>query len=260
MFSSTDYLKLQQFMEESPEKKELLSRLLTHHQITISSISHEIRNPLTLISSTMQLIESQHPEVLHFRYWSEMQQDVQYMNLLLNELSVYNNSERIHISLIDTNTFFRTLALSFATTLIDTEIQFISHIPSDLPPVHGDPVKLKEVFLNLLENAKDAIRAKYNDESNPSSDKTTYAPTIRLSASHESGFVKIAITDNGCGISSEHLTQIFEPFITHKKNGTGLGLAIASKIIHSHHGTIHVESIPGIHTTFTISLPVQQNS
>ena len=83
MFSTTDYDKLQQIMSESPEKKDLLSRLLTSHQMTISTISHEIRNPLTLVYSTLQLIESQHPEVSTFRYWPDLKQDIEYMKNIL---------------------------------------------------------------------------------------------------------------------------------------------------------------------------------
>ena len=247
MFSSTDYLKLQQIMDESPEKKDLLTRLLNEHQITLSTISHEIRNPLTLVSSTIQLIEAQHPEVLHFRYWSEMHQDIEYMNLLLNELSAYNNSERIHRSQIDTAAFFRTLSLSFAATIIDTKIQFISHIPQNLPVIYADAVKLKEVFLNLLGNARDAV-------SNLDSNYDT--PTIQMSVSHGQNFLKVIISDNGCGISEKNLPHIFEPFITHKQNGTGLGLAIASRVIHSHHGTILAKSVPFVRTMFTVSLPI----
>ena len=70
MFSETDYDKLQQIMEESSEKAELLTRLLDSHQMTISTISHEIRNPLTLVYSTLQLISSQHPEVATFKVTS----------------------------------------------------------------------------------------------------------------------------------------------------------------------------------------------
>ena len=63
MLSSTDYDKLQQIMQENPENEALINRLLTSHQMEISTISHEIRNPLTLVYSTLQLIESQHPDV-----------------------------------------------------------------------------------------------------------------------------------------------------------------------------------------------------
>lgn len=72
MFSTTDYDKLRLIMEESPEKKELLTRLLESHRMEVSTISHEIRNPLTLVYSTLQLIEAQHPEVRSIRHWDSM--------------------------------------------------------------------------------------------------------------------------------------------------------------------------------------------
>ena len=95
MFSAADYDKLQQIMEESPDKKELLTRLLKSHRMEINAISHEIRNPLTLVYSTLQLIEAQHPEVLEFRHWTSLHQDIEYMNQLLEELSSYNNSTKL---------------------------------------------------------------------------------------------------------------------------------------------------------------------
>ena len=114
MFSATDYDKLQQLMEESTEKQQLLTKLLTSHRMEISAISHEIRNPLTLVYSTLQLIESQHPEVTYYEHWDEMHRDIEYMNELLNDLSVYNNSDLLKLSPVDSNTFLKTVALSFA--------------------------------------------------------------------------------------------------------------------------------------------------
>ena len=68
MFTEKDYDKLQQLMAESPENRALIQKLLSSHQETISTISHEIRNPLTLVYSTLQLIEMQHPEVKEYKY------------------------------------------------------------------------------------------------------------------------------------------------------------------------------------------------
>lgn len=252
MISLADYDKIKQIMEESPEKKELLSRLLASHQMDISTISHEIRNPLTLVYSTLQLIESQHPEVLNFRYWSDLRNDVAYMKLLLEELSAYNNGERLKLSSIDTSTFFRTLALSFASSLIETDIQFHSKIDSGLPPIQGDAIKLKEAFLNLLGNAHDALDS--------FSSVNNQIPTIRMSVTTDHNHLVITITDNGQGISEDQLPHIFDPFVTYKKNGTGLGLAITSRIITSHKGSIQVSSIPGVHTTFLLTLPVKENT
>ena len=87
-------------------EKELLTRLLESHRMDISTISHEIRNPLTLVYSTLQLIESQHPEVLTFPHWEGMRQDIEYMKQLLEQLSSYNNGERLECASTDARTIF----------------------------------------------------------------------------------------------------------------------------------------------------------
>ena len=101
MFTESDYEKLHQIMAESPEKEELLTRLLHSHRMDISTISHEIRNPLTLIYSTLQMIEASNPEVLNIRHWSDLHSDIEYMKQLLEELSAYNNGQRLSPSSTD---------------------------------------------------------------------------------------------------------------------------------------------------------------
>ena len=98
------------------------------------------------------------------------------------------------------------------------------------------------VVKELVENAIDA--------------KATFI-TVEIK---EGGLSFIRITDNGCGIKPEDQTSVFEPFITHKADGTGLGLAITRRIILAHHGTITLDSTPGTGTTFSIALPIQENS
>lgn len=248
MFTETDYEKLRQIMEESSQKKELLSHLLESHRIEVSSISHEIRNPLTLVYSTLQLIESEHPEVHTFKHWDCFHQDIKYMTQLLEELSSYNNSERLSVSAMDTEAFLQSLVLSFASSLTDTDIEFTSQIEPGLPVIQADFVKLRAVLLNLLKNAREAV-----------SQNNTH-PCITLHAyllNHISGNeLNITICDNGVGIPPQNLTHIFEPFITYKKNGTGLGLPIAQRIARAHGGTLTVSSVPGINTTFTLTIPV----
>ena len=224
MFTQTDYDKLQQIMAESPEKKELLTRLLSHHRMEISTISHEIRNPLTLVYSNLQFLENEFPELLPSKHWKNMHQDVEYMKQLLEELSDFNNGDRLSLQSLDTNTFLRNVALSFATSILDTDIQMTSKIPPALPVIQADPVKLRQLFL-------EARLAKQS--------------------------LVIEIRDNGCGITSEQRDKIFEPFVTYKKDGTGLGLALARRIATSHGGTLTVSSVPGTFTVFTLSLPVQ---
>ena len=238
MFSTTDYDKLRLIMEESPEKKELLTRLLESHRMEVSTISHEIRNPLTLVYRTLQLIEAQHPEVRSIRHWGSMRQDIEYMNQLLAELSSYNNGEKLTLTSSDTTVFLRTLVLSFASSLMDTKIE----------------------FLNLLRNAQDAVSSRTDSQNAVSSPRDSYHPSIRLDAEYMNHAVTISITDNGVGIDAGELTTIFDPFVTHKKGGTGLGLAIAKRIVSAHGGSIYAESTPGEGSSFMIILPVQQDA
>ena len=219
----------------------------------ISKITHEIRNPLTLVYGTLQLIESKHPEVTHFEHWSDLHQDIDYMIHILDELSSFNNRNRLQLKTIDSGYFFKKTVLSFASSIIHQKIEFISCIQPDLPPIQCDEIKLKEVLLNLLFNSRDALFEALEKN-------TCFAPFIRLSVSSDCDTLRIVIEDNGCGISKEHLDHIFEPFVTYKKHGTGLGLAIAAGIISSHNGTIHVSSVPDTGTTFTLTLPVKQNT
>ena len=250
MFSAADYDKLQLIMEESPEKKELLTRLLESHRMEVSAISHEIRNPLTLVYSTLQLIEAQHPQVQSIRHWNSMRQDIEYMNQLLAELSDYNNGEKLTLTRTDSSAFLKTLVLSFASSLLDSDIEFTSRIAPKLPIILMDPVKIKQTLLNLLCNAQDAV----------SSLQDLRRPSIRLDAGYTDCKLLISITDNGIGIDAADLASAFDLFVTHKPGGTGLGLAIAKRIITAHKGTIHAESTPGTGSSFTISLPVQQDA
>lgn len=260
MFSTTDYDKLRLIMEESPEKKELLTRLLESHRMEVSTISHEIRNPLTLVYSTLQLIEAQHPEVRSIRHWDSMRQDIEYMNQLLEELSSYNNGEKLTLTSSDTTVFLRTLVLSFASSLMDTEIEFTSRIAPNLPALLIDSVKIRQTLLNLLRNAQDAVSSRTDSQNAVSSPRDSYHPSIRLDAEYMNHAVTISITDNGVGIDAGELTSIFDPFVTHKKGGTGLGLAIAKRIVSAHGGSIYAESTPGEGSSFMIILPVQQDA
>ena len=262
MLSQKDYDQLLQIMEESPEKKDLLNRLLTSHQITLSTFSHEVRNPLTLIYSTIQLIETRHPEVFSFEHWDDLHQDLEYLVQLLNELSLYNNGEKLHCTDVPMTTYLQKIALSYAASLTDLDIEFSSSIAPDLPVITLDEVKFRQAILNLLNNARDAVFSKTNASYHVGHTSSEgLSPSIRLSAlCSDASELLIRISDNGCGISEKDLPNIFQPFITHKENGTGLGLAVTERVIRAHHGSVEVESTSSSGTTFLLRLPVQQDT
>lgn len=230
-------------MEENEDARQIISQLLENHQVTVSTIAHEIRNPLTLISSALQIMQVQHPEVTEFSHWKQTMDDVNFMRQLLEELSTFNNGNTLHYSVFSIEHLLKNIAISFAISLdeADSDIEFSSSIPDKLGKYTGDKIKLEEVLLNLLKNAKEAIAGK---------------GTILLTASRKKNVLTIQIKDSGCGIPAENMDSIFEPFKTYKQGGTGLGLSLSKRIVEAHDGSISVASREGQGTTFTVKLPI----
>ncbi len=128
-----------------------------------------------------------------------------------------------------------------------------------LPPVNGDPEQLRQVVVNLVTNAAEAlgdtpgaITVTTHTHDATRDVLTNPATGARLPAGT---YVAVEIEDSGVGIVPEHLERVFEPFFTTKFLGRGLGLAAAQGIVRAHHGTIRVASVPGAGATFTILLP-----
>lgn len=251
MFTDTDYDKLRQLMAQNPENRALIQKLLDSQEETLRTVSHEIRNPLTLVYSTLQLIETQHPEVSTFRHWDSLREDIIYMKELLEELSSYNNGSSLSVKSMNFRTFMEPLVLSFAASIADSPVEFTSRLDPEFPPFCGDPIKLREVFLNLLRNAAEATVSTANP------DQENRKSYIQLLAFSENGNIIVTVTDSGCGIPEEFLSDIFQPFVTHKQGGTGLGLALSKRIVESHSGQISVQSTEGMGTTFTVTLPIK---
>lgn len=243
MFNNIDINKMNRLMEENKDAKQIISQLLENHHTSVSMIAHEIRNPLTLVSSSLQIMEAQHPEVKDFGNWTQTMEDVQFMCDLLNELSSFNNSTTLHHSVFSLERLLKNISVSFAISLDSdvSDIEFTSCIVPGMGEFTGDKIKLEEVFLNLLKNAKEA---------------TETGGRISLFAKRHGDTITIRCEDNGCGIPSDIIDTIFDPFVTYKENGTGLGLSSSKQIVESHGGTISVKSTPGAGSIFTVSLPV----
>lgn len=207
---------------------------------TVAKITHEIRNPLTLINSSLQLIESMHPEVKEFQFWSQTLEDVTYVNELLEDLAAYSDNRRFFMCEVDLKEIMHSLEESLKPYAAMNQKHFSVHMPAQLPSVFGNPLKLKQAFLNLLKNAFES---------------TGRDGCISLSIRKYLDQIIIRISDDGCGMSQETISTLFKPFSSNKSCGTGLGLAITEKIIKAHYGRIEVSSILGRGSTFTVTLP-----
>ena len=242
MLNNIDINKMNRLMEENADAREIITRLLKNHHTDVAMIAHEIRNPLALISSSLQVIEAQHPEVKEFYNWEQTMDDVRYMCSLMDELSTFNNSPSLHHSVFRIEQLLKNIAVSFAISLDaeHSDIDFSSRISPDMGDFTGDKVKLEQVVLNLLRNAKDAVGSE---------------GSIFLSAERKADTIVIQCRDNGCGVPADIADTLFDPFVTKKEGGTGLGLPLSKRIAEAHGGTISFESAPESGTVFTVSLP-----
>ncbi len=209
--------------------------------ITLRKMIHEIRNPLTAASCTLQLLETKYPKLHNEKYFKSLANDLDYMIALLANFSDFTSKRKLQVESFCLDALIKEVALSFATQLVDEKVTFSSKIELDDVSFTGDPIQIQQLLRNLLKNAFQAC------EENDSIYLHTYA---------KDHTVVISIKDTGCGISKEQLPTIFEPFVTYtKKHGSGIGLPICKQIVESHHGTIQVESILDEGTTFRILLP-----
>ena len=122
-------------------------------------------------------------------------------------------------------------------------IEIIRNYSPDLPKIRVDPDQVRQVFLNLINNAGDAING---------------SGTITISTASDEKDIRVTVTDTGCGMTFDQIKKIFNPFYTNKEagKGTGLGLSVSLSIVKSMDGSIDVQSMPGAGSAFTVLLPI----
>lgn len=209
-------------------------------QYILSKFSHELRNPLALISSELQLMVSSHPEIAFYDGWDDIVENMEYVKELLNELSDYNNAGKLTLSPANLCTYLHTILESYRPTLEYLGITLETDIPSQLPTIPIDQIKMRQALLNLLRNAQESISHPHGK--------------IKIQARVLQNNTCISICDNGCGMTSSQQQKIFTPFVTFKSGGTGLGLPVTRQIIEAHGGHMEIISTPGQGTTVRIFL------
>lgn len=221
--------------------KTLYQESQVKQQFLLSQISHEIRNPVTLINSFLQLFESRHPEITVDDCWAKIMENMNFLRALLEEFSSFNNSAKLHLQEINLDRLFRETVESVTPLCENLGITISYQKETAIPLITADPTKIRQVILNLLTNAREAIGSQ---------------GLIRCSISCDGDNVYMCVKDTGTGIPHNYQKDIFEPFVTHKQGGTGLGLAICQKIVSAHQGQIFFRSSAGEDTAFTVLLPI----
>ena len=245
MFTKEEQQKLTELLNSNNDFAYFFNKASNEYKLLTSQIAHEMRNPLTLIKSTAQLIETVHPEVRDYKYWDQLKEDIDGLETLLIEVSKFNHSEAVTkqiqnflLLLNSVVSTFRPLAeqngIDLSLTIAEADIPYYTSYPLD-------KVKMNQVFTNLIRNAFEAT------------DRGCYINIVCkvFVPSH----LTIEVQNNGKVIPPDELSTIFRPFVTYKSGGSGLGLAISSNIIAAHNGTIEGTSSEE-KTSFIIQLPL----
>jgi signal transduction histidine kinase len=146
------------------------------------------------------------------------------------------------------NDFLDEILYLLSTGISWEQVNIAKDFDAALPPIVCDSQQLKQVFINILMNAYEAMHGLGKIS----------IKTKRVSYNNQP-FVSISITDTGGGINPEVIDNVFNPFFTTKERGTGLGLAISNKIVRNHNGYIDVENTIGKGVTFIVYLPLKNN-
>lgn len=250
-FALRGALHVDELKQMNEKLKDLQARLLQTTKLAAieqlaAGIAHEIHNPLTIISGKAQILLLKKNKQLDDKTLDQTLKtivkqtkraaDITRKLLMFSEPKSSGKDVIEFESVVDD-----TLALiSYQTTL--DEITIRKSISKNIPPFMGEINEIREVFLNLILNAVQAV------------DKKGMVH-IQIRYLERDGFIEIKIQDTGKGIPAETIPRLFNPFFSTREGGLGLGLFITQQIVHRYQGSIHVESEPGQGTVVLIHLP-----
>jgi signal transduction histidine kinase len=236
-------------IEERGSQLEIASR---HKSQFLANMSHELRTPLNAIIGFTRLVlrktEAQIP-ALQAENLNKVLTSAKHLLDLINDILDLSKIEagqlEISMETFKLDDLIHTAASTMEPMLKEGQVRLIREIEPEIPLLHTDRQKVRQIVLNLLSNAV----------------KFTERGEVKISAWRKNDSLRLAVSDTGIGMEKEALNHIFEEFrqadmsTTRKYGGTGLGLAIARKLVDLLNGDISVESAPGEGTTFIVTLP-----
>ncbi|MBD2354889.1 HAMP domain-containing histidine kinase [Tolypothrix sp. FACHB-123] len=240
---------LDQLAAELNRMSERLASLDQERRVFLANVSHELRTPISNVQVTVDALQGgayEEPE-LRDRFFQTIDSEIKRLSRLIHDLLDLGRLEA-GVTKLEQQTISLRGLINRAVNAIEPRMQAVKIslvVNVDNLMIHGDPERLLQAILNLLDNA--IKHAPANSQ-------------VFISASSKGKQAIIQIQDQGKGIKESDLPRIFEQFYTtdpaRKGNGNGLGLAIAKRIIEAHQGSITATSIPNQGATFTINLPL----
>lgn len=212
-----------------------------------SSLAHELNNPLQAIQSGLGLVVSQLKSGDLAQVENDLrivQAELERIETIFRQMLDFYRPVSFRISRLDLNALCESIAILLHRRLEEAHAVLRLDLAETLPGACGDGNQIKQVLINLLLNAAEALPPEGGH--------------IVVRTLHERDQVCISVLDDGCGIPDEHRARLFEPLFTTKTRGLGLGLAISQEIAERHGGFVAVQSAPQQGAVFTLYLPVRE--
>jgi signal transduction histidine kinase len=210
-----------------------------------ASIAHEVNNPLGIISNYLQILAIRKvPDDVYANYIKILKEEVDRIARIVRQLLSFYRHHQQQITELDINIVLAESVALLSHQLSAANINIYLDIKKNMPKIQGSSEKLKQVFLNLIMNARDFMPE---------------GGEIEIIARANKSDILIDISDSGPGIEANDLPRVFEPFFTTKeKEGTGLGLSVCYGIIQWHQGTITASNNKRGGAQFSITLPIER--
>lgn len=235
--STIDITKLKQTEEllNKSEKLALVGEMA-------AGVAHEIRNPLTALKGFVQLMDTDTSESKQKEFIHLMLSEIDRIEMITNEFMVMSKPQAVQFQENKIEGLIQHVLSFLKPQAILHNVQFITDIQDDLPPLNCEGNQLKQVFINIIKNAMEAMEEEGEGK-------------VTIHAHCKDEYLSLTFRDNGCGIPKDVLPKLGEPFYTLKEKGTGLGVMVTKRIIEAHQGEIHFSSEIGVGTSVEIILP-----
>lgn len=246
-----EHASLYEQQTERLKKMYRTDRLATLGELAAGA-AHEIRNPLTAIRSTIQYLSKDFStDPVKSEMVTELISEVERINKIVQGLLSFARPSDLNTSDINIEQLINQTLLLVTNTLRKQNVEVEFEYFTDNTTIQGDAEQLKQVFLNIILNAVEAMGK------NPPERSRTLIISIEKGTpiNTHSRYLIISFEDSGKGIEQKNIENVFNPFFTTKEEGTGLGLAICYGIINRHEGEIEVKSVPDKGTCMNIKLP-----
>lgn len=239
----------QRVQERTAELKAATDELVRSERLAAigqmaSIISHEIRNPLAVISNATRLIKTiqspTDPKIL--KQFSIIEAEIKQANSIISEVLGYARSRDLMLSMIDLNSYVHEIVASFP---VNCDVRITEELDPESARLKIDAEEIKQAIRNIISNACEALQGSGH---------------VRVGTQVGKRAVCIYVEDDGPGIAKEIKEKIFSPFFTTKARGTGLGLAVVQKAINRHKGKLFIHSIEGQGTCFAMYFKIYKKT